>query len=160
MQPDPSSPLFRLFEIITRVSLLLCFILVFYYYKDLPQLIPTHYNFGGVADNYSEKWLIWVLPVVAGVVYTLLGFTERHQETVNHPVPVKESNKAALSRITYTLLQSMKVVLMANFAYLTYATVKNALGQMDGLGWAALPLLILSVLIIVGLYLYRVFRLK
>lgn len=44
-----------------------------YYYPVLPDKIPTHWDFSGEVNQYSGKWMIFVLSILPIGIYLLMG---------------------------------------------------------------------------------------
>ena len=41
-------------------------------YPDLPDTVPSHFDFSGEADAYSSKSSIWMMPVMMGLIIVVL----------------------------------------------------------------------------------------
>lgn len=49
------------------------------------EIVPSHYNINGVADGYSSKWLVMLMPciiIVLGIIYLIYGFVAEHYENM------------------------------------------------------------------------------
>lgn len=44
-----------------------------YYFPLLPDKIPTHWNLSGEINQYSDKWMIFVLALLPVLIYALMG---------------------------------------------------------------------------------------
>ena len=47
--------------------------------------VPMHYNINGVADSYSSKWFVMLMPcilIVLGIIYLIYSFVAEHYENL------------------------------------------------------------------------------
>lgn len=62
-------------RMISILIILLSFILAVYFYPELPDQIPTHWNAEGKADAYGSKEMgLFLMPVLSIVIYLLLVY--------------------------------------------------------------------------------------
>jgi uncharacterized membrane protein len=58
--------------VLVTIALLPC-LLLYVYWNQIPQTIPTHYNFEGNADAWGDKsMLLWMIPGLSLFLYLLL----------------------------------------------------------------------------------------
>jgi|GEM_PF-6106827 len=62
----------RIFEIIGKVFLVLMIIFPRYYFFQIPDIIPTHFNANCVPDRYSTKIIIFIMPISSRTTSTIL----------------------------------------------------------------------------------------
>lgn len=65
------------------------------HYKLLPQIIPTHFDFDGKADNFGSKKYSFLTPAVLTVLYFFFAYLVSNPEASNYPVEITEENKNA-----------------------------------------------------------------
>ncbi len=65
------------------------------HYKSLPQIIPTHFDFDGKADQFGNKKYSFLMPAVLTALYFLFAYVVRSPESSNYPVEITEDNKNA-----------------------------------------------------------------
>lgn len=140
-------------EILAIVSLL-CFIgFTIYSVTRLPETIPTHFNASGIPDDYGSKNTLWMLPVVALILYAILSLVGKIPEKFNYPVRITTEN----ARIQYTLrsrfLRYIKLVIVLMFFFISYQTMRITHGVADGLGMWFLPVFPGIIFVPVILYL-------
>ncbi|MDI9401885.1 MAG: DUF1648 domain-containing protein, partial [Verrucomicrobiota bacterium] len=92
---------------------------------DLPEKIPTHYNFSGQADAWGPKSALLYLPLTAVMVWVLLSVVSFFPSLWNYPVRVTSANAAGLYRCSLNLLLILKLELLVFFAYITWASVEG-----------------------------------
>jgi len=62
-------------DVINFVMIALMFALGYYFYDTLPDPVPTHWNFRGVADGFTPKpWGVYMTPLMALGIYILFVF--------------------------------------------------------------------------------------
>lgn len=67
--------LFSKLEWLLWLIILMPNLLLWLIWNQIPQTIPTHYNFWGEPDVYGDKTiLIWLIPIVSFFLYLLLFF--------------------------------------------------------------------------------------
>lgn len=62
-------------------------------YSKLPKIIPIHFGFDGNPDNFGSKYFIFLLPILALLLYFFLGYNVK--EINNYPVEITKENKDA-----------------------------------------------------------------
>ena len=147
---EPDRPILKLemgpadliLEILAIVSIR-CFIgFTLYYSSRLPEAVPTHFNASGEPDDYGSKATLWMLPVVAIVIYTILTLIGRIPEKFNYPVSITPANARREYTLRTRLLRYLKLALILMFFLISYKTVMVALGSSGGLGIWFLPVFI------------------
>ncbi|MBE0647248.1 MAG: DUF1648 domain-containing protein [Bacteroidales bacterium] len=129
-------------EILAIVSLL-CFIgFTLYYATRLPATIPTHFDASGNPDGYGGKSSLWMLPVIALVVYGIITLVSRIPEKFNYPVKITPANARKQYILSIRLLRYLKLALVLMFFFISYKTVMVAQGNSGGLGTWFLPVFI------------------
>ena len=154
---DPSD---WIIEIAGALFMLLMIGLPIYYFNQLPDTIPSHFNALGEPDAYSKKNSIWTLPIVGLFTYIGLFALNGYPHIFNYPTEITEDNAERQYRIATKLLRTMNLVIAAGFAYITYSTIQAAFGNQMGLGMWFLPIFLLSIFGTTGVYLYSAFRKK
>jgi len=143
-----SDPLDLFFEIIGIIGLVFLIGLPWYFYNKLPDEIPTHFGFAGYADDWGAKKAIWLLPVIAAVIYTGLTllnyFLSRTTPSGKLDVTTENRQKHGV----YSLLQLLKASISVSFAYIVFVSIQVSLGNMEGLGVWFLPVFIILLTIV------------
>lgn len=83
-------------------------------------IVPTHYNITGVADVYSSKWNIIVMPiilVIIGVFYVIYGFIEKKNDNI-------KANKKYSDKVIFAIFILMLIMLWV-FTLVTLNGVDN-----------------------------------
>jgi uncharacterized membrane protein len=132
-------------EIIAATSLMGMFGLLIFYFPDLPDKIPAHFNAAGEVDRFGSKASIWVLPIVGVLLYLGLTGLNQFPHIYNYPVKITESNADHQYRIVSRMIRTLKAVIMIFFFYTVYMTIQIGIGNHDGLKGYALPTFLLML---------------
>jgi uncharacterized membrane protein len=148
------------FEVVGLLGIIITVGFTLTWYNDLPEAIPRHFNLTGQPDGYSGKSILYTLTIVPIVTYIILTVGLRFPHLFNYPFEITEENAERQYKNATKMVRVIKTFLVVIFGYLTYATVKNGLGEMEGLGTWFTPTTLICVLGTVGYYLYQIFKLR
>ncbi len=126
--------------------IIISFGLVFWYYNQLPERIPSHYNLSGEPDGYSGKAILILLPIISSVLVILMTTLAKYPHTFNYHVPLTPENTQQLytkavklvSDLTYSI--SFIFLLIISSILYTAMNVGNTL-----LGKALIPLILILI---------------
>ena len=114
------SKITNLISLLSVVGIVLYVIIT---WKNIPDMIPGHYNIAGEIDKYSSKNSIWILIVVQILLFTMMSVLERFPNIWNTGVQITEEN---VERV-YTNLRNMqtylKMMIMIYFSYMTFQSI-------------------------------------
>jgi len=131
-----------------------------YYYAQLPEIIPRHYDATGKPDGFSGKAIIWTLPLIGVVMYMGMHWLSKLPHLYNYPQKITEENAETLYKSAVRMIRTLNSIISCSFAYLTYATIRTALGTQEGLGRWFTPVLVLSLIITIGYFMLSTFSKK
>lgn len=150
-----------LYRIIPLAAVILGFVLVAANYQSLPGEIPMHFNVRGEVDNYGNKLMLWVLPVINfGLFYFLSKISQSGFRWFNYPVPITEANAAVQHKIALELVAIMRAVVCLLLAYLVFALVRSAQLGTSMLNMWFFGGLILALMGAIGWKTYEAFQAK
>lgn len=116
-------------------------------FADLPDKIPSHYNFAGDADAWSTKTFIFFMPVLGLLIWLMLHYLASNPKLdkyIHVPSLYGQPNKAQIENAKL-LIYFIKFEMMASFTFLVIKDLYTALGIPFKLGvWESI--IILSVL--------------
>lgn len=95
-------------------------------YNSLPEIIPTHYNFAGEADDFGNKNSILVLPIISLVLFSAMNFLKGYPHLLNYTVKITPENAEKQYRNGQKLLNVMATIMTFTFLFITYSQVENA----------------------------------
>ena len=137
------------------LGILLLIALPLYFYRELPEVIPSHFGFDGEADGFNDMNSIWTLPVIGVMIYLGMAILIKYPHIFNYPKEITEENAEQMYRIAGKFIRVLNAVSACIFAYITYSSIQTALGNQIGLGgYFALVFLILMFATI-GYFLYK-----
>lgn len=112
---------------------------------DLPAKVPGHYDGTGEVTRWGTNWELLLLPVIAGFLAVFLSFLEKHPEWHNY-MNLTEDNIVFQYKNSRMMLNVMKNVTTAVFAYVSWKTVQVALGEAESMGIWFLPVFLTALL--------------
>lgn len=114
------SKIANLISLLSVVGIVLYIIIT---WKDIPDMIPGHYNIAGEIDKYSSKNSIWIILVVQILLFTMMSVLERFPNIWNTGVKITDKNR----EVVYTTLRNMqtylKMMIMLYFSYMTFQSI-------------------------------------
>jgi len=138
---------------ILSVAGLICFLgFMIYNYATLPDTIPTHFNSQGIPDSYGTKKMMWLFPVVALIIYSILSLISRIPEKLNYFVTITQTN----ARIQYTLgirlIRYLKLAMILMLFFIGYETVMISQNHSTKIAAWFLPVFISVIFIPIIIY--------
>ena len=114
----------RIIHILTGLVFIAMWVHIILVWGDLPDRIPTHYNFAGEVDGWGGKASILLLPVLGTVMLPLLIAVEFFPQTWNTGVRVTPLNQVFVYRTTKSMLVTLELTLLLTFAIINVFTVR------------------------------------
>ena len=145
----------KLINIITNVICLLAIIaslvVIILRYSQLPDRIPTNFDFSGNVTGYGSKGMLWMLPVLNLLIFVPMAAAELFPGAWNTGVNKRSRNYALSVRLSGILLTIVKT---ASVLFISALTIIVTLGL-------KLPpwLTILFVLVLTGTLIWYFVRL-
>ncbi len=137
----------KVLDISSIVLWLISIILIMINFADLPDKIPSHYNFAGNADAWSTKTFIFFMPVLGLLIWLILHYlvsNPRIDKYIHVPSLYGPPNKNQIKNAKL-LIYFIKFEMMALFTFLVIKDLYTALGMPFKLGvWETI--IILSVI--------------
>lgn len=152
------SPLEIIVEVIASVGILLSVFVLFYYWSDLPESIPRHFNAAGVVDAWGGKGWLLTLPTVSIALYVGMTVVNCFLQTVNSPCTLTQEDVERRHRCVRLLLSALKTEIVWYFLYIEWRTIQIALREAEGLGPASLPVLLIGITGTIGVYFWQARR--
>ena len=85
-------------------------------FNKLPKIIPIHFGFDGMPDNFGSKYFIFLLPILALLLYFFLGYNVK--EINNYPVEITKENKDA--QLVIGILAVKTIIAYVLFIFFTF----------------------------------------
>lgn len=119
-------------------------------FGSAPEQIPTHYNLSGTPDAFGSKNSIWILVTINVLLFTLLSWISNFPHWYNYTVEITEENAARQYTLAVRMMRVLKIVLMMIFAYILLHSLSGGY-----LGYWFLPALLLSIVSVIGIYIFK-----
>ena len=148
----------RVLEILAAFGVFALLAVAGVYYSRLPNSIPTHFNFSGEPDAWGAKTSVLATPLIGAVVYAALTVLSRFPHVFNYPWAITESNARRQYTLSRRMVSAMKLELVLSFAYMTWSTIRTALGSRMGLSPFFTVLQIPVLAVIIGYYVMKARR--
>lgn len=132
-----------------------CWGMVIVHYTQLPNLIPTHFNGAGEADDYSQKQMIFMLPTLLTILCIGLTLLNRYPHTFNYPIEITSQNKTRQYQNAQLLISCIQLALAIVFTFLTYFTMRAALLNQKFIPVWLLPLALILIFTPIFVFLIR-----
>jgi uncharacterized membrane protein len=147
-------------EVISWILLLSIWALTLTGYSKMPEIIPTHYNASGDADGFGQKVTIFLLPVIATILFIGLTIANKYPHTFNYMTSVTNENALTQYSNATRMMRYLKTIVLFIFGTIVFKTIQNTNGNADGLGVWFLPLTMGLIFIPTLYFIVKSFRSK
>jgi len=113
--------------------------------NGLPARIPTHFNASGQPDGWGAPGMLWVIPLIATVIYLLMSLVSRYPSSFHFPMRMHPAARRGLEAIALNMLSWLRAEVVCLFACIQSKTIQFA---RSGHGTLS-PLFLPAVLIVV-----------
>lgn len=136
----PLSQFDKTLEISGKCIIMLLWILTAVAFFKMPDTIPTHFNALGQADNYGNKGTIFVLPIIATILFIGLTALNHYPQIYNYPEKITEENAVYQYSRATRMIRFLKLIMAILFTIIVLSTFLIAIHITSGLGSLFLPL--------------------
>jgi uncharacterized membrane protein len=132
IQPTPVD---KALDLAGTILLIVMWCAALYIFIKLPSEIPTHYNASGEVDDYGNKAMFLILPIIAAITFFVLTRLKKFPHIFNYPVKITAYNAEKQYRIATRMIRFLKlsillvVITIMMLTYLTTIGVTNGLGK-------------------------------
>ncbi len=131
--------LYRVINILCLLIMIGTIVWLVAVWDNIPEEIPTHFDYAGNPDSYGSKTDIIVLPIFAWILYGVMVFVELIPGAWNTGVKVTPENQDRVYGIIKGMLVFLKLYIVCLF---TLITIFSALAK-------SLPVWLLPVELVV-----------
>jgi uncharacterized membrane protein len=141
-------------EILSLIGLVLIIFLVIITYPELPDRIPKHWNYRGIADQWGNKANFFTLPIITFFIYGVFSIVTTSR---SNTFKLKASIGEIKSRQIIRLSRIFKTILVGIFLLTIYGQSMNFLERapiIEGPGVLVKIIIILAftgLLLLIGL---------
>lgn len=132
-------------ELTGKLIFLLMWGLTIYAFSKLPAIIPIHFSGSGKVDNFGSKSFLFILPILATVIYFGLSQLNKFPHIFNYMTTITEENAVRQYTIATRMLRYLKLAILVIFSIVILFTYLTAIGIKDGLGVWFLPLVFVLI---------------
>ena len=144
-----------LLEIAGWLALAALWIIVLFYFKELPDNIPTHFNAAGKADDTGSKGTFFILPSLTTFTFLLMTVLNRFPHVFNYPVSITAATAMRQYTLATRLIRVMKLSINIIFLLVSISIVNSALNDEAGTGIWFLPLILAFTIIPLIFYIIK-----
>lgn len=150
----------KFLEIMGYLTLAALWLSVIINYFDLPDQIPIHFNGVGKADDYRGKNSIFIFPIICTFLFLVVSLRGNNPEDFIYKVKITEENREALYRNQLNFIRVSKIMVSSLFLLISMKTTQLSKSGSEELGIGFLLLCAVIVLLPVGYFTYKSYKLK
>ena len=143
-----------------QVLLILLWLVTMIAFFTSPETIPTHYNASGQVDNYDGKTTLFILPVIASIIFIGITKLNKYPHIFNYAVTITEENAESHYSVATRMLRILKLVCVLVFFLIALFTWLITMNKVTSFGKWFLPFALSLVIIPVGYFLIKSFKEK
>jgi uncharacterized membrane protein len=155
----PKTRLEVFFNVLSLLMLCGNFVYIFMAWTSLPDRIPTHFNGLGEVDGWGGKGNIWVLEVIAIVLWGGLTTLEKYPHVYNY-IFLTEENMARQYENARIMVNVLKTTLTFTFVLISWELIQSVKENESSLEIWTLPLLLVMIFGVIGFFIFRSYRLR
>jgi uncharacterized membrane protein len=142
-------------EFISITLLILMWVYCIVNYMELPDTIATHFNGAGEPNGYGSSQTVWIIPIIATVMYIGLFILNKYPHTHNYMVNITEENALKNYKFSTRIVRVVNFLCVLLMTYITYMIVESAFGKQFNLGTWFVPLVIgFSIILPIIMFVY------
>jgi uncharacterized membrane protein len=131
---------------------------VIYGPHPLPDRIPVHFDAAGSSNGWGSPAMLWLLPIMATVIYLLMTVVARFPSAFNFPVRVTRQNRPRLEALALAMIAWLRAEVVCLFAWIQYTTLEFARQGQGRLSPWFLPLSLVAVFLTIGWHVAAMLR--
>ena len=149
----------KLLDYLAAAMVVALIFLTAWLYAELPESVPSHFDFKGQPTSYGPRWMIWIIPFLTLFVYVLVQWALQYPHYGNYLVRITENNARRQYQNTRWMLRWIRLILIIWLA-LTMISKLNIINETT---WQLhpwiLPLFILALFSTMIYFMVRSYRL-
>lgn len=144
-------------ELAAKLVFCIMWLLVLFTFFTSPSIVPIHYNASGKADSYGNKSILFILPIVATVVYFGLTQLNKYPHVFNYMTTITKENAEQQYSIATRMLRFVKLAVLVIITVLIILSYLVAKGYINSLGLWFLPFTFITIMspIFIAMYLSK-----
>lgn len=114
------------FDIFSALLVIANWTYFFYYYFDLPDQIPSHFNMQGQVDGYSGKAILYLMPSITTFIFTLFTLLTLIPKRYNYAVQITIENAKTQYKYARVFIRSLRLLVETLLSYILWAMITSA----------------------------------
>jgi uncharacterized membrane protein len=153
-------PIDHYINVLSWVLLVVLLVIPLAYWTELPNSLPTHFNFRGTPDCFGTKVSVWTLPILGTVLLSLLSLLNKVPHLFNYPVEITMQNASRLYALGIRMMGLIKLVLVVWLNAINFKSIQIGLGKTHELGSGYMPVFVCILLFLIVIFMVKSKRLK
>jgi len=116
-------------DVVLLAFVLAVVIVPLYYLNILPDNIPLHFDMKGNADNYGNKFTIFIISGISVILAISLWWIRRFPHLMNFPVQINEANAKVQYMLAMRFLNVVNILTTSIFLVIILLIANTALGN-------------------------------
>jgi uncharacterized membrane protein len=147
-------------ESLSKIVLVIMFCLAVFVYSKSPDIIPSHFNASGKPDGFSNKFMIFILPLIGSVIYFGMNQVVKFPNLFNYALPITEENAGRQYELAIRMIRFLQLAMLIIFTVIILMTYLTTIGMTNGLGIWFLPFALFIGMVPVIITLIQSFKTK
>lgn len=156
----PKTKMEKICDIVGIGLFILSNLFIIFQWSQIPDRIPGHFNAKGEVDRWDSKYELIILPFIGMFGLLLTSLFEKAPHMYNYPKRINESNAEKFYLNSRKMLNIIKNICMILFALINFQIVQIALGKTEFLWIWFIPGIIVSLIITIGIGIYKQSKIK
>ena len=150
----------RILDISGWLCLGLLWAITIFAYGNLPEVIPTHFNAAGQADDEGSKMILFFLPVIGTLCFIGLTVLNYYPQVFNYPSNITAENAQRQYANAARMIRFLKLSIAFLFSALVFMVYRSAATGSGSIGSWFLPVLVVVFIIPLGYFTVKAMRNK
>ncbi|HEY0057928.1 MAG TPA: DUF1648 domain-containing protein [Flavisolibacter sp.] len=148
----------KLLEGISLLLLLVLWLVSLRFYPLLPDVIAIHFNGAGQTDGYGSRSSLFLLPLLATIIYGGTTLLNRHPHIFNYGKSITLENAHRLYSRATLFIRIVKLLVLLIFLIIVVVVIRTSLHDSAGPGPLFLPVLLTPLILATGWTLASMWR--
>jgi uncharacterized membrane protein len=126
-------------QLLSTIILVVMFCLAVFVYLKSPNIIPSHFDASGKPNGFSNKLVIFVLPLLGSVIYFATKQLVKFPNLFNYAVNITKENAERRYELAIKNIRILQLAMLIIFTIIILMTYLTIIGITDGPGFWFLP---------------------
>lgn len=150
----------RALKSLTLILLVAIWIAVLINYSGLPEIIPIHFNLYGEADGFGNKGFLFLIPILATIIFIGITWLSKHPHIFNYPIKITEENALRQYKNATALMRFLNLFTVIAFGIIVIEILMTAKHQAQILGGWLIPTIFILIFPLTLYFIIKAFKLK